>query len=405
LQKTGAMQIYSRQIYLSRIKPFINKQVIKVLTGQRRVGKSYMLLQLIELIKKQSPQSTIIHIDKENIDFHFIKNFKDLDQHIKSKSSENKNYVFIDEVQEIKDFQLCLRSLSALENFDIYCTGSNAYMLSGDLATRLSGRYIEIRIHSFSFPEFKDFFQLGNNPETLNLYMKYGGLPFLKHLPFDDKIIFDYLKNVYNTIFFKDIVSRNQLKNVSFLVDLTRFIAETTGSLFSARKISQYLKSQQIKATPEVIINYLSYLENAFFIHRVKRSDIEGKKHFEIGEKLYFEDLGLRHSMIGYRGADIGKIMENAVFLHLKINDFDVTVGNSNNKEIDFIAEKNNEKIYIQVAYLLQDEQTITREFENLLQINNNYRKIVVTMDNLFSGSSYKGIEHKHLLDFLNELF
>jgi len=397
------MNVYKRQIYLNRIKPFINKQVIKVLTGQRRVGKSFMLLQLMDLIKQQTPQSTMIHIDKENIDFHFIKDFKDLDRYIKSKSSENHNYVFIDEVQEIKDFQLCLRSLLALGNYDIYCTGSNAYTLSGDLATFLAGRYIEIRIHSFSFPEFRDFFQFDNNLDSLNLYLKYGGLPFLKHLPFDDKIIFDYLKNVYNTIFFKDIVSRNQLKNVSFLLDLTRFIAETTGGLFSARKISQYLKSQQIKATPEAIINYLSYLENAFFIHRVKRSDIEGKKHFEIGEKIYFEDLGLRHSIVGYRSADIGKIMENAVFLHLKINDFEVTVGNSNNKEIDFIAEKNNEKIYIQVAYLLQDEQTITREFENLLQINNNYRKIVVTMDNLFSGSSYKGIEHKHLLDFLNE--
>ncbi len=397
------MQVYKRQIYLNRIKPFINKPLIKVLTGQRRVGKSFMLLQLIDLIKEQFPQSTIIHIDKENIDFHFIKDFKDLDQYIKSKSSENQNFVFIDEVQEIKDFQLSLRSLQALGNYDIYCTGSNAYTLSGDLATMLSGRYIEVRIHSFSFIEFREFFGFSNTLETLNFYLKYGGLPFLKHLPFEDNIIFDYLKNVYNTIFFKDIVSRNQLKNVAFLIDLTRFIAETTGSLFSARKISQYLKSQQIKATPEVIINYLAYLENAFFIHRVKRSDIEGKKHFEIGEKIYFEDLGLRHSIAGYRSADIGKIMENAVFLHLKINDFNVTVGNSNNKEIDFIAEKNNEKTYIQVAYLLQDEKTIAREFDNLLSINDNFRKIVVTMDNLFSGASYKGIEHKHLLDFLNE--
>jgi predicted AAA+ superfamily ATPase len=397
------MQVYKRQIYLNRLKPFINKPLIKVLTGQRRVGKSFMLLQLIDLIREQFPQSTIIHIDKENIDFHFIKDFKDLNQYIKSKSSENQNFVFIDEVQEIKDFQLSLRSLQSLGNYDIYCTGSNAYTLSGDLATMLSGRYIEVRIHSFSFIEFREFFGFSNTLETLNFYLKYGGLPFLKHLPFEDKIIFDYLKNVYNTIFFKDIVSRNQLKNVAFLIDLTRFIAETTGSLFSARKISQYLKSQQIKATPEVIINYLAYLENAFFIHRVKRSDIEGKKHFEIGEKIYFEDLGLRHSIAGYRSADIGKIMENAVFLHLKINDFNVTVGNSNNKEIDFIAEKNNEKTYIQVAYLLQDEKTIAREFDNLLSINDNFRKIVVTMDNLFSGASYKGIEHKHLLDFLNE--
>ncbi len=189
-------------------------------------------------------------------------------------------------------------------------------------------RYLPVGILKFACTvfhstEYQEFYQLENNQETLNRYLKYGGLPFLIHLPKEEKVIFDYLKNVYNTIFFKDIVSRFQLKNASFLTDLTRFIAETCGSLFSARKISQYLKSQQIKTTPEVIINYLWYLENAFFIHRVKRSDIEGKKHFDIGEKLYFDNLGLRHSIIGYRQADIRKIMENIVFLHLKIQDWD----------------------------------------------------------------------------------
>jgi uncharacterized protein len=397
------MQVFKRQIYLDRIKPLINKQLIKVLTGQRRVGKSYLMVQIMDYIKQQIPNSNIIYVDKENIEFNFVKTFKDLDNYVKSHSKEGNNYLFIDEVQEIEDFQLSLRSLLATGNYDIYCTGSNAYTLSGDLATMLAGRFVEIRIHSFSFTEFRDFFQLDNSQDTLNRYIKFGGLPFVKHLPFDEKVIFDYLKNIYNTIFFKDIVSRHQLKNVSFLTDLTRFVAETCGSLFSARKISQYLKSQNIKATPEVIINYLSYLENAFFIHRVKRTDIEGKKHFEIGEKLYFEDLGLRHSIIGYKTTDIGKIMENIVYLHLIINQFDVTVGNSHDMEIDFIARKNGETIYFQVAYLLQNQETIDREFKNLLSIDNNYRKIVITMDNLFSGASFKGIEHLHLLDFLNQ--
>lgn len=399
------MNVYSRQIYLDKILPFIDKQLIKVFTGQRRVGKSYLMLQIIELIKIRYPDANIIQIDKENNDFGFIKNHSDLDVYIKQRSLDCKNFVFIDEVQEISDFQLTLRSLLSDSNYDLYCTGSNAYTLSGDLATLLSGRYIEVRVHSLSFTEFKDFYQLENTADTLNRYLKYGGLPFLYHLPNDEKVIFEYLKNVYNTIFFKDIVSRFQLKNASFLTDLTRFIAETSGSLFSARKICQYLKSQQIKVTPEVIINYLWYLENAYFIHRVKRTDIEGKKHFDIGEKLYFDDLGLRHSIIGYRQSDIGKIMENAVYLHLKIQDWNIRVGQSENKEIDFVAEKNGEKIYVQVAYVLESEITIAREFGNLLAIPDNFPKIVVTMENLQVGASYKGIEHTHLLDFLNRKF
>ncbi|MEI6436646.1 MAG: ATP-binding protein [Bacteroidota bacterium] len=396
------MGVYIRQIYLNKIIPFIGKQLIKVLTGQRRVGKSFLLFQLIDLIKSQHPVANIIYIDKESNDFWSIRNHNDLDTYIKQRSLDGMNYVFIDEVQEIEGFQLALRSLLSAGNYDLYCTGSNAYTLSGDLATLLAGRYIEVRVHSLCFSEYHEFHQLENSRDTLNRYLKYGGLPFLIHLPNDEKVIFDYLKNVYNTIFFKDIVSRFQLKNASFITDLTRFIAENCGSLFSARKIGQYLKSQQIKSTPEVIINYLWYLENAFFIHRVKRTDIEGKRHFDIGEKLYFDDLGLRHSIIGYRQADIGKIIENAVFLHLKIHEWNITIGNSEHKEVDFVAERNGEKLYVQVAYLLGNDPTVAREFGNLLAIPDNFPKIVVTMDSLYAGSSYKGIEHIHLLDFLN---
>lgn len=397
------MKVYTRQNYLNKIRPFIGKQLIKVLTGQRSVGKSYLLLQLVELVKEQFHNAHIIYIDKESNDFGFLKNHSDLDTYIKQRGINGNNYVFIDEIQEISDFQITLRSLLSAGNYDLYCTGSNAYTLSGDLATLLAGRYIEVRVQSLSFAEYKEFFHLEHSQETLNRYLKYGGLPFLIHLPNDEKVIFDYLKNVYNTIFFKDIVSRFQLKNASFLTDLTRFIAETCGSIFSARKISKYLKSQQIKTTPEAIINYLWYLENAFFIHRVKRTDIEGNRHFDVGEKLYFDDLGLRHSIIGYRQADIGKIMENVVFLHLKVHGWNITVGNSENKKVDFVAEKNGEKLYVQVAYMLENEHTIAREFGNLLAIPDNFPKIVVTMENLASGASYKGIEHAHLLDFLNK--
>jgi len=397
------MTVYTRQKYLDKILPFVDKPLIKVLTGQRRVGKSYLLLQIIEYIKTHLNDYNIIHIDKESTEFDFIKDYTDLDFYVKSQSKGTKNYVFIDEIQEIKDFQLSIRSLLLQSGFDIYCTGSNAYTLSGDLATTLSGRFIEIRVHSLSYLEYLDFFGLKKTQETLNRFLKYGGMPFLIHLPDNEKIIYDYLKSIYTTIFFKDIVTRYQIKNANFLTDLTRFIAENCGSIFSASKISQYLKSQQIKTSTEMIINYLSYLESAFFIHRVKRTDIQGKKHFEIGEKLYFDDLGLRHAVIGYRTSDIGKIIENAVYLHLIIQEWEVTVGFSNTKEIDFVADKNGERIYIQVAYMLQNQDTIDREFNNLLEISDNYRKMVVTMDNLYSGASYKGIEHKNLIDFLTE--
>jgi len=397
------MTVYTRQKYLDKILPFVDKPLIKVLTGQRRVGKSYLLLQIIEYIKNHHSDYNIIHIDKESTEFDFIKYYTDLDFYVKSQSKGTKNYVFIDEIQEIKDFQLSIRSLLLQSGYDIYCTGSNAYTLSGDLATTLSGRFIEIRVHSLSYLEYLDFFGLKKTQETLNRFLKYGGMPFLIHLPDNEKIIYDYLKSIYTTIFFKDIVTRYQIKNANFLTDLTRFIAENCGSIFSASKISQYLKSQQIKTSTEMIINYLSYLESAFFIHRVKRTDIQGKKHFEIGEKLYFDDLGLRHAVIGYRTSDIGKIIENAVYLHLIIQEWEVTVGFSNTKEIDFVADKNGERIYIQVAYMLQNQDTIDREFNNLLEISDNYRKMVVTMDNLYSGASYKGIEHKNLIDFLTE--
>ena len=397
------MTVYTRQKYLDKILPFVDKPLIKVLTGQRRVGKSYLLLQIIEYIKTHHSDYNIIHIDKESTEFDFIKNYTDLDFYVKSQSKGTKNYVFIDEIQEIKDFQLSIRSFLLQSGYDIYCTGSNAYTLSGDLATTLSGRFIEIRVHSLSYLEYLDFFGLKKTQETLNRFLKYGGMPFLIHLPDNEKIIYDYLKSIYTTIFFKDIVTRYQIKNANFLTDLTRFIAENCGSIFSASKISRYLKSQQIKTSTEMIINYLSYLESAFFIHRVKRTDIQGKKHFEIGEKLYFDDLGLRHAVIGYRTSDIGKIIENAVYLHLIIQEWEVTVGFSNTKEIDFVADKNGERIYIQVAYMLQNQDTIDREFNNLLEISDNYRKMVVTMDNLYSGASYKGIEHKNLIDFLTE--
>jgi len=396
------MENFIRPSYLNSIKPFIGKQIIKVLTGQRRTGKSYLMLQIIDFIKQNNAEANIISINKEEFEFDFIKNYNDLYNYVKEKSKETKNYLFIDEIQEITEFEKAIRSLLHTGNYDIYCTGSNANMLSSDLATVLSGRYVEFNIHSLSYLEFLQFHHKENTEQSLQTYLKRGGLPFLIHLPDDDKTIFEYLKNISNTIFFKDIVSRFNIRNVSFLSDLTKYLANNCGSLFSANSIEKYLKSQKIKVSYDIILNYLDYLEKAYFIHRVKREDISGKKIFEIGEKVYFEDIGLRNSMVGYNLNDIHKIMENAVYLHLKTNNYEINIGVNKQMEIDFVGTKNNEKIYVQVAYLLNDTKTIEREFGNLLKIEDNYSKILVSMNNMETLNTYKGIKNVTLREFLS---
>jgi len=396
------MENFIRPSYLNSIKPFIGKQIIKVLTGQRRTGKSYLMLQIIDFIKQNNAEANIISINKEEFEFDFIKNYTDLYNYVKEKSKETKNYLFIDEIQEITEFEKAIRSLLHTGNYDIYCTGSNANMLSSDLATVLSGRYVEFNIHSLSYLEFLQFHHKENTEQSLQTYLKRGGLPFLIHLPDDDKTIFEYLKNISNTIFFKDIVSRFNIRNVSFLSDLTKYLANNCGSLFSANSIEKYLKSQKIKVSYDIILNYLDYLEKAYFIHRVKREDISGKKIFEIGEKVYFEDIGIRNTMVGYNLNDIHKIMENAVYLHLKTNNYEINIGVNKQMEIDFVGTKNNEKIYVQVAYLLNDTKTIEREFGNLLKIEDNYSKILVSMNNVETLNTYKGIKNVTLREFLS---
>jgi predicted AAA+ superfamily ATPase len=391
-----------RTIYLDRIKPFIDKQIIKVLTGQRRVGKSYLLFQLMDYIKQQNPHASFLYINKEDLQFSFIKDASDLNEYVLShQSAANKTYVFIDEIQEIKDFELALRSLLLNPSLDLYCTGSNADLLSGDIAGKLSGRSIEINIYSLSYLEFLLFHQLEDNEFSLDKYMRFGGLPYLKHLALEDDIVFEYLKNIYSTIVFRDIINRYKVRNTVFLEQLILFLASNTGSLFSAKRISDYLKSQQVKIAPNQVQLYLDHLSKAFLIHKVPRYDIEGKRIFEIGEKYYFENQGIRNALWGYRMEDRAKLMENIVFNHLLIQGYDVKVGNLGSLEIDFIAEKKGEKKYIQVALSMLDEKTIEREFGNLQKIKDNYPKLVITMDE-FSGNTVEGIENIGLRRFLS---
>jgi predicted AAA+ superfamily ATPase len=390
-----------RYDYIDKIKPYIDKQIIKVIVGQRRVGKSYFLFQVMDIIKKVNSKANIIYVDKESFEFDSLKDYKDLIKYVNKKIRKNKKtYLLIDEIQDINQYEKALRNWNNNHDFDIYCTGSNAKMLSGELSTYLSGRYVEIKLYSLSYLEFLEFHNLENSKETFFSYIKYGGLPFLKNIELSDSIVFNYLKNVYNTILYKDIISRYQIRNVTFLENLVKFLADNVGSLLSAKKISDFLKSQNISISPNIVLDYLSYLTSSYFIFKVKRSEVGGKKIFQIGEKYYFEDLGLRHTIIGYNIKDINKVLENLVYLHFISIGFNVTVGKLKNKEIDFICVKENKTIYVQVAYLITEESTITREFGNLLDIQDNYPKIVISMDDILH-TNYKGIEHLNILEFL----
>ena len=275
-------------------------------------------------------------------------------------------------------------------------------MFSGELATFLSGRQILIPVGSLNFKEFCLFHDLEVNNDALQKFMRYGGMPYLMHLPNKEAVRFEYLKNILDTILLRDVIQRNQIRDPRFLSDLLRFLADVTGNLFSANKIAQYLKSQHIKKNVALILNYLSYIEEAYFINVVKRIDIQGKKQFEVGEKYYFEDIGLRNILVGYRLNDIEKIMENLVYLHLKYQGYQVFIGQLSDKEIDFVAVKDNERIYLQVAYLLSEEQTIEREFGNLMLIKDNYPKYVISFDVIETQNTYKGIKHMSFINFLS---
>ena len=397
------MKIISRPIYTERIKPFIGKGIIKVLTGQRRVGKSCILQQLIFDIQATNPNANIVFINLEYEEFRPIKTETDLFDYLKDKFyTEKENFLFIDEVQDIVGFEHVLRSLQSKNTCDIFVTGSNAKMLSSELSTYLAGRYIEFHIHSLNYSEFLIFHSLVDNNQSLMLYLTYGGLPYLSMLSLTDEYVFEYLRNVYSTILLRDVVQRENIRNVDFLETLLRYVADNVGNLFSASNISKYLKSQRTEINTNQVISYLRSLTNAYIINKVGRIDINGLKKFEIGEKYFFEDIGLRNCHLGFSlQRDIHKLIENAVFLHLKNLQYDVFVGKKDNFEIDFVGVKQGKRVYVQATYLLTDENTQKREFRNLSIIQDNYHKYVVSLDEFYRESDNEGIKHLHLREFL----
>uniref|UniRef100_UPI00404737C7 ATP-binding protein n=1 Tax=Mariniflexile sp. TaxID=1979402 RepID=UPI00404737C7 len=393
--------IVKREDYISRVIPFIGKNLIKVFTGQRRVGKSYLLFQIMDYLLAKDSQAAIVYLNKEDIAFSAIKTAQDLHDFVMGeKSTNSKTYVFIDEIQDIENFETALRSLLLHEDLDLYCTGSNAKLLSGDIAGYLSGRAIEIVVYSLSYPEFLVFHALEDSSQTLEVYLKYGGLPYLKNLKLEDAFVFEYLKNIYAAIAYRDIINRFSIRNVSFLEQLVLFFANNIGSLFSAKKISDFLKSQSINMASNQVQTYSDYLVNAFLIHRVSRYDLIGKRIFETGEKYYFENLGIRNALWGYRLEDRGKIMENVVHNHLLFRGYHVQVGNLGPLEIDFVAQRAGETLYVQVALSINDTKTMEREFGNLKKINDNFPKMVITLDG-FQGNTDEGIISMDLRSFL----
>jgi predicted AAA+ superfamily ATPase len=397
------MSIIERKSYLQYIKKYIDKNLIKVFVGQRRVGKSYLMKMTANHIRNKNPEATIIFIDKEQYEYDSIKDYHSLITYVeKQLSINNKNYLFIDEIQEISEFEKALRHFQNKNSADIYCTGSNAEMLSGELATLLSGRYIRIQVNSLSYIEFLDFHQLADSDDSLFKYLKWGGLPFIKNLEKEDEIIFDYLSNILSTIVYKDILYRYKIRNVEFFDRLIQYIAANTGNLITSKKISDYLKSQKVDISSKVVLTYLQYLQNAFLIYKLKRVDVNSKKVFEINDKYFFEDCGLKNALIGLNHFSIPDTLENVVFSHLKQLGYHVNVGVLKHLEIDFIAKKENALIYIQVAYIITDKKVKDREFGNLEIIKDNYPKYVVSLDPVTIGD-YKGIKHIHLREFLKK--
>lgn len=398
------MELVSRPNYYSKVEKFLGKGILIVLTGQRRVGKSYVMRELVQ--RKQTEDANVIYIDKEKAAFDFIANYKDLVAYIDEKRVPKKHtYILIDEVQEIEEFERGLRNYYDSPDIDIIVTGSNSDTLSSDLATLLSGRYVEIFIQGLSYEEFLVFHQLEDNDDTLRKYINYGGLPGLRPMGLDDpEVIRQYLQGVYNTILVKDIVRRKKVRNVPFLENLIKYVGDNIGKPLSATNIQNYMTSNKNEVSKNLILKYLKATTEAFLVHNVSRYNLHGKKLLESNDKYYFGDVGLRNFIVGGRRAnDIEKIVENLVYQHLIRLGYKVNVGQMYATEIDFVGTKGDDTIYVQASYLITEESTFEREFGNLKKINDNYPKYVISMTPFLDSSKYEGIIHVPLAEFLKE--
>ncbi len=399
------MKTIVRQSYLDKIEKYLGKDTIIILTGQRRVGKSYLLRLFHEKVREDA-QSNVIFIDKEKHEFDAIRTYQDLNAYIDERRDKSqKNYILIDEIQEIEAFEKSVRSYYEEPDVEIIITGSNSSMLSSDLSNRIGGRYKEIYVQALSYEEFMEFHQLQDHDDTLAKYIQFGGLPGLIKTGLDEQDVREYQMDVYHTVLLKDVIMRNKIRNVPFLENLVRFLADNAGKLISANSVAKYMKSQGESITSNIIINYIKFLCDAYMIHKVNRYDIHGKRLFESNDKFYFEDNGIRNALVGgSREGDMEKVIENIVYHHLIRLGYDVKVGQLQAGEIDFVCTKpEGQRVYVQASYIIADESTRKREFGNLNAIKDNYPKYVISMTPLVTQTDEHGITHLHLRKFLTD--
>lgn len=399
------MLVLERKNYAQKVDAWLGKGQIIVLIGQRRVGKSFIMKDFVARHSTET-DANIIYIDKEQKDFDFIKNYTQLNDYIDAHFIADKhNYILIDEVQDIAGWEHSVRSYRTVDNTDVVITGSNSKMLSSELSTLLRGRFQEIHVLPLSYAEFLEFHNLTDSDNAFMLYLNYGGLPGLRNVGLEnEELVQEYLSGVLNTVVLKDVIERHTIRNVTFLNNLLSFIADTVGKLNSASSISKYMKSQQIDISTNIILSYMAYFNEALLTHYVSRYDIHGKKLLETTGKSYFGDVGLRNFIVGgERENDVEKVLENIVYLHLLRLGYTVKVGQLRAGEIDFVCTKHRRKAYVQVAYIIANEETRRREFGNLRLIPDDYPKYVISATPLLRRSDSDGITHLHIREFLLE--
>ena len=397
----------NREIYMNKLLAYKDTEFIKVITGIRRCGKSSLLKLFMEKILDEDKNANVIYMNFESFEYDDIVNYKDMYNKISKQIIRTKtNYILLDEVQRIEEWEKAVNAMTVDFNSDIYITGSNAYLLSSELSTYLSGRYVEIKVLPLSFKEYLDFTVL-EDKKTLEdkfiEYIKFGGMPGIITIKNEENLYENAIKGIYNTVFMKDVVERNKLLDAILLEKILKFLMSNIGSLISSKKIADFLTSQGTKITHNTVLNYLQMLENAYIIYKVARYDIKGKEILKTLEKYYIVDTGIRNVILGFRDSDYGHIIENVVYFELIRRGYDVTVGKNESLKVDFIATKPNDKKYYQVTYTMLDDNVKKRELGVLKNIKDNYEKTIITMDRLYNNTSEEGIKIKYLIDFLLE--